>query len=69
MGVVQHLNRERGIGVVLVTHEPDIADYASRIVVFRDGRVEQDRQVAHPRNAAADLEALRQRAPAAALTA
>jgi putative ABC transport system ATP-binding protein len=69
MGVVQHLNRERGIGVVLVTHEPDIAEYASRIVVFRDGRVEQDRQVAHPRDAAADLEGLRQRAPAAALTA
>ena len=69
MDVVQRLNRERGIGVVLVTHEPDIAAYASRVVTFRDGRVEQDRQVTHPRNAAADLAALRQRTSTEALTA
>ena len=69
MDVVQRLNRERGIGVVLVTHEPDIAAYASRVVTFRDGRVEQDRQVAHPRDAAADLAALRQRTSTEALTA
>src|SRR5919106_4855987 len=37
MDIFQRLNRERGITLVLVTHEPDIAAYADRVVVFRDG--------------------------------
>jgi putative ABC transport system ATP-binding protein len=36
------LNQERGITVVLVTHEPEIAAHARRIVQFRDGHVERD---------------------------
>jgi putative ABC transport system ATP-binding protein len=41
MALLQALNRE-GITVVVVTHEPDVADFASRIVAFRDGRVVRD---------------------------
>jgi putative ABC transport system ATP-binding protein len=43
MGVLQGLNTERGITIVLVTHEPDIARYAQRVIVFKDGRVVEDR--------------------------
>ncbi|HEY4188187.1 MAG TPA: ABC transporter ATP-binding protein [Polyangia bacterium] len=43
-----------GITVLLVTHEPDIAAYASRVVVMRDGRVKTDTRQT-PRNAAQDL--------------
>jgi len=56
MAVFQALNR-RGITVVLVTHEPDIAQYTKRIVTFRDGRIIGDRPVAARRNAAAELAA------------
>jgi putative ABC transport system ATP-binding protein len=42
MVILTRLNAERGITVVLVTHEPDIAAYAKRLIVFRDGRVESD---------------------------
>jgi putative ABC transport system ATP-binding protein len=41
MQVFQELN-DRGLTVVLVTHEPDIAQFAKRIVVFRDGKVRHD---------------------------
>ena len=41
MALLQALNRQ-GMTVVLVTHETDIARYAGRILVFRDGRVVQD---------------------------
>ena len=41
MALLQALNRQ-GMTVVLVTHEPDIARYAGRILIFRDGRVVQD---------------------------
>ena len=40
MGLFQRLNIERGITVVLITHEPDIAEYGTRIVSFRDGMVD-----------------------------
>jgi len=39
MNVFQRLNRESGITIVLVTHEPDIAAYAGRIITVRDGRI------------------------------
>jgi putative ABC transport system ATP-binding protein len=42
MGILTRLNRERGITIVLVTHEPDIAAFAKRVIVFRDGQVESD---------------------------
>jgi putative ABC transport system ATP-binding protein len=56
MAILQALNA-RGLTVVLVTHEPDIAAYAHRQVVFRDGRVIRDELVAQPRAARAELEA------------
>ena len=55
MEIFQRLNRERGITLVLVTHEPDIADYASRVVVFRDGKIEKDYEIDKPRDAAEEL--------------
>ena len=55
MGVFQRLNREAGITIVLVTHEPDIADFADRIVTVRDGRVVSDRPVSRSRDAAEEL--------------
>jgi putative ABC transport system ATP-binding protein len=57
MALLQQLNRDSGITVVLVTHENDIAEYAGRIVAFRDGLIVDDRQHA-PRDAAAALAAL-----------
>ena len=61
MGIFQRLNRERGLTIVLVTHEPDIAEYGTRIVAFRDGRVRSDGRVdAAPRRAAASGAALSQ---------
>jgi putative ABC transport system ATP-binding protein len=54
MSVFQELN-EQGITVLLVTHEPDIAEYTKRIVVLRDGRILGDRQVANQRSARNDL--------------
>jgi len=43
----------QGNTVILVTHEPDIAEHARRIVRMKDGRVEEDRVNPHPRSAAA----------------
>ncbi len=60
MAIFQQLNREAGITVVLVTHEPDIAAYARRILFFRDGRLLQDEAVEQPRVA---LHELQQRLP------
>jgi putative ABC transport system ATP-binding protein len=42
MGILTRLNDERGITIVVVTHEPDIAAYAKRVIVFRDGHIESD---------------------------
>jgi putative ABC transport system ATP-binding protein len=40
--LLQHLNQTSGITIVLVTHEPDIAECASRVVTMRDGRIKGD---------------------------
>jgi len=56
--VFQYLNQERGITIALVTHEPDIAQYASRVVVFKDGRVRRDYGVENRRSARQELESL-----------
>jgi len=42
MELIQHLNRARGITVLMVTHEADIAAFARRVVHFRDGRIERE---------------------------
>ena len=42
MQLLQSLNRERGLTIVLVTHEEDVAGYAQRQVRFRDGLIESD---------------------------
>ena len=42
MGLLMALNRDRGITVLMVTHEPDMARYAKRIIHFLDGRVDAD---------------------------
>jgi putative ABC transport system ATP-binding protein len=69
MEILQRLNQERGLTIVLVTHEQDIAEYAMRIVSFLDGRVRTDRQVESRRMASSDLEALRAEALNAPATA
>ena len=42
MQLFRKLNDERGITIMLVTHEPDVAAYAKRTVTFRDGRILSD---------------------------
>jgi len=54
LALMQKLNRG-GLTLVLVTHEPDIATYASRHLIFRDGRLKSDERVAAPVDAAAAL--------------
>jgi putative ABC transport system ATP-binding protein len=55
MKLFQELN-DQGITIVLVTHEPDIAAYAKRIVEVRDGRIRRDEPVRNRRSAADDLQ-------------
>ena len=50
MEVLQTLN-EQGLTIVMVTHEPDIAQFTKRIVVFRDGRIKSDAPVADQHSA------------------
>jgi macrolide transport system ATP-binding/permease protein len=53
MEVITRLNRERSITVVIVTHDPDVAAYADRVITFRDGFVLSDSRKA-PAAPAAD---------------
>ena len=46
MEILQTLNNEQGLTIVLVTHEPDIAQYAKRNLEFRDGKLKRDTLVA-----------------------
>jgi putative ABC transport system ATP-binding protein len=55
MSVFQELNREAGLTIILVTHEADIAQYADRIIVVRDGIITRDSKVVEPREAAMEL--------------
>jgi putative ABC transport system ATP-binding protein len=49
MGIFQRLNREMGITIIMITHEPDIASFAKRIILFRDGKVVEDRDNLSPK--------------------
>src|SRR3989475_6358629 len=57
MGIFQRLNKERGITVVLITHEMDIAEYGTRTVTFRDGLVVADKGITRRRIAQDELAA------------
>ena len=57
MGIFQKLNVERGITVLLITHEMDIAEYGTRLVRFRDGRIQIDQTITNRRDAATELAA------------
>jgi putative ABC transport system ATP-binding protein len=48
MGLLLALNRDQGITVLMVTHEPDMAAYAHRLVTFVDGRIAHDEANAKP---------------------
>ena len=58
MAIFQRLNRQEGITMIVVTHDPDIATYSNRNIHFKDGRLQADELVAHPREAHKDLEQL-----------
>ena len=58
MDIFQRLKEERGITIVLITHEHDIAEYATRVVSFRDGLVVADKSVTRRRVAQDELAAL-----------
>jgi putative ABC transport system ATP-binding protein len=60
MALFQELN-EQGITIILVTHEPDIAVYAKRIVEVRDGRIRRDEPVKNRRSAAYDSKHLEEK--------
>ena len=51
MGIFQRLNIERGITIILITHEMDIAEYGTRLVRFRDGKIQIDEKIKERRDA------------------
>lgn len=55
IAIFQKLNQERGITIILVTHEPAIAQHTQRIIHIRDGRIYADEPVAKPKDAAHEL--------------
>jgi putative ABC transport system ATP-binding protein len=55
MAIFQRLNHEQGISIILVTHEPDIAQYGERIISFKDGHIISDHPVRDRRNAEMEL--------------
>jgi putative ABC transport system ATP-binding protein len=58
MDIFQRLNVERGITVVLITHEVDIAEHGTRLVRFRDGKIQIDQAIANRRMAGEELAAM-----------
>jgi putative ABC transport system ATP-binding protein len=54
---------DQGITIVMVTHEPDVAQYCKRVVDVRDGRIKHDHPVEDRHNAAADLRELLETEP------
>jgi len=58
MSIFQRLNREAGITMIVVTHEPDIAAYAGRNLHFRDGQLQKDVRLPGSRDATEELRSL-----------
>ena len=58
MDIFQRLKDERGITIVLITHEPQVAEYGSRIIRFKDGQVVSDQPNTSRRAAASELQEL-----------
>ncbi len=58
MDIFQTLNSERGITILLITHERDIAEYGSRIIGFRDGKIMADHATGARRIARDEMAAL-----------
>jgi putative ABC transport system ATP-binding protein len=56
MAIFQRLNRDKGISIIVVTHEPDIAQYGERIISFKDGRIVRDDSIRSRRDAAQELQ-------------
>jgi putative ABC transport system ATP-binding protein len=56
--IFQRLNRERSLTIIIVTHEPDIVEFATRVVHFRDGRIRRDVPVENRKDAAQVLKEL-----------
>jgi putative ABC transport system ATP-binding protein len=56
MDIFQKMQRERGITIILITHETDIAEYGSRIVAFKDGNIISDAPNHRMRRAVGELE-------------
>ena len=56
MQIFQELNEKQGLTIVLVTHEPDISQFAKRVVVFRDGKIRKDEFVQNRPRAAEVLQ-------------
>jgi putative ABC transport system ATP-binding protein len=58
MGIFQQLNREQGITIILVTHDPEVARHARRVISVRDGQISADEQVGDPLEVAVEIPAL-----------
>jgi putative ABC transport system ATP-binding protein len=48
MAIFQRLNRDLGITIIMITHEPDIASFAKRNILFRDGKITDDHESLAP---------------------
>ena len=57
LALFQRLNAE-GRTILMITHDREVAEYADRVLVLRDGRVVEDRAISEPRNAEEELRAL-----------
>jgi putative ABC transport system ATP-binding protein len=58
MDIFQRLQHERGITIVLITHERDVAEYGSRIITFKDGAIVSDQPNERQRLATGELQLL-----------
>ena len=52
MDLFLRLNKEKGLTIILVTHEPEVAEYTDRCVVFRDGHIVKDARLKKKKNRA-----------------